>query len=73
MPTDDNVADLLTKVLSQKSFEVIGSRSSGRLLEICPRIIVVITVIHVYVIFKRLIKAFLRYIVLFLITCVCKS
>ena len=69
MPTDDNVADPHTKVLSQSKFEhylesmgiryvgVIGSRSSGRLLEICPRAIVVITIIHVYVIFKTINKS----------------
>ena len=45
VPTDDNVADPFTKVLAQNKFEyhlesmgiryvgVIGSRSSGRLLE----------------------------------------
>ena len=49
VPTDDNVADPLMKVLSQCKFEhhlesmgiryegVISSRLSGRLLEICPR------------------------------------
>ena len=39
-------------------------------LEICPIAIVVITIIHVYVIFKLLTKESLHYIMLYLITCV---
>ena len=81
---DDNVADPLMRCSTRANSStiwsqwildtwVIASRLSGRLLGICHRAIVVITIIHVDVIFKLLIKASLHYIVLCLITRICKS